>query len=44
MLDRAILIVGLTLMLTGLVWLGLMHQSIARMQGQLGELSVRTHR
>jgi len=31
-------------MLTGLVWLGLMQQSVARMQVQLGELIVRTHR
>lgn len=44
MLDRAILIVGFVLMLTGLVWLGLMNQSIARMQVQLGEFIVRTHR
>ena len=44
MRDRAMLIIGFTLMLTGLVWLGLMQQSVARMQVQLGELIVRTHR
>ena len=44
MLDRAILIIGFVLMLTGLVWLGLMNHSIAQMQVHLGELIVRTHR
>mgnify|MGYP001571146586 CR=1 FL=1 len=44
MLDRAIIITGFVVMLTGLVWLGLMQQSIAHMQRQLGDMIVRTHR
>jgi hypothetical protein len=36
---RALLIVGCGLLLTGLVWLGLMHRSMARMQTQLNKIS-----
>ncbi len=43
MVDRLIIIAGFVLMLGGLIWLGLMNQSLGRMLLQLGDLIVLTH-